>query len=297
MHSSGTASTGSASLQGQDSRVVPAVRAASEATGISFDYLLAQANQESGLDPLASSQSSSAAGLFQFTSSTWFDMVKRHGAEHGLSSYAHSITKGADGNWHVADKAARDSILALRRDPGISAMMAAEYAKDNGRVLEKKLGREASSSDLYLAHILGAGGAAKVLEKVKSSPTHEAAPLLPAAAQANPTLFSESGTNKPRSVASLYRVVQERLSVAMHHVAPVARKAELAALRPQPRPEEPLDVLVDAAPVIKSPDVPTQVAATPVPKANAPSSPYFPVSLPPAAEAARRPDDNEPFRA
>jgi Transglycosylase SLT domain len=277
-----------------DPQVVHAVRAASEATGVSFEYLLAQANQESGLDPHASSSSSSASGLFQFTASTWMDMVKRHGAEHGLGADASAITKGGDGQWHVAEANRRHAILELRRDPKLSAMMAAEYAKDNGRVLEKKLGRPASSSDLYLAHFLGASGAAKVLG---AAPTHEAAPLLPAAARANPDLFHDSGSGQPRTVAALYGMVQKRLAGAMSEVAPIARKAELASLRPRPRPsDEPTTIIATAAaPVLQLPE---PLAITPVAKRPDPATPFFPVAIPPATTAAtRQPNSEEPFRA
>ena len=61
-------------------KVVSGIREAANTTGVSFDYLLAQATQESGLDPHAHNTKSTAAGLFQFTAPTWIDMVKRHGA-------------------------------------------------------------------------------------------------------------------------------------------------------------------------------------------------------------------------
>jgi hypothetical protein len=239
-------------------RVVSGIRAAAESTGVDFDFLLAQATQESGLDPEARNRHSSAAGLFQFTAPTWLQMIKQHGADHGLAEQAAAISKGTDGKLEVKDKAARKAILDLRKDPRLSAVMAAEYAKGNARVLEHRLGRPATNGDLYLAHFLGAGGAARVLENIKDDPKRSAHGLLPEAARANPDLFHESGSDRPRTVAGLYKAVQARFrgafggngitETAAVHTAAVTgtaaasaygrhHHAALAALRPSPRPE------------------------------------------------------------
>ena len=54
------------SNSGAGARVAGAIRQASQATGASFNYLLATAQVESGLDPQAGASTSSARGLFQF---------------------------------------------------------------------------------------------------------------------------------------------------------------------------------------------------------------------------------------
>jgi soluble lytic murein transglycosylase-like protein len=46
--------------------VTGAIQQASQATGASFNYLLATAQVESGLNPQAGASTSSARGLFQF---------------------------------------------------------------------------------------------------------------------------------------------------------------------------------------------------------------------------------------
>jgi len=212
-------------------RIVTGIREAASATGVSFDYLLAQAARESGLDPLACNTRSSAAGLFQFTSQTWMDMVRRHGAKHGLGDQAAAITRGANGRLDIADKTMKAAVLELRKDPELSAMMAAEYARDNSKVLERKLGRPATASDLHLAHFLGAGGAVRVIEGMASDPDNSAHSLLPEAARANPELFRDPGSREARSVTSLYNSVQARYDTA--HKG----RADLAALRPEPRPD------------------------------------------------------------
>lgn len=226
-------------VQRPEHKVAAHIRDAAQATGVSFEYLLAQANQESRLNPNAKSTRSSAQGLFQFTSGTWLDMVKSHGAEHGLDKYANAIVKGADGRWTVKDKDLRKEILDLRRDPKLSALMAAEYAKDNEKVLESKLGRQVDTHDLYLAHFLGAGGALKVL---KARGTDHQPEELAQAAQANPDVFTDPKTGEQRSMDSVYAAVEKRFRRAMteaNRVAGTLRpQVDLAALRPTGRPAD-----------------------------------------------------------
>lgn len=219
-------------------QIADQIREAADATGVAFEFLLAQANQESQLNPEARSNRSSAMGLFQFTSPTWLDMIKAHGAEHGLKKYADAIAVDNDGNAVVADKTLRKEILELRRDARVSALMAGEYAKDNQKILESRLGRPASSHDLYLAHFLGAGGAVRVLR----NGDHIAAEKLPTAAAANPEFFQDPVSQSPRSTSGLVKAVSARFDSAMSEMTPVARKVrpaiDLAELRPAARPDE-----------------------------------------------------------
>ncbi len=69
-------------------KVTGAIRQASQATGASFDYLLATAQVESGFDPQAGAATSSARGLFQFIEQTWLATMKQSGAALGYGRYA-----------------------------------------------------------------------------------------------------------------------------------------------------------------------------------------------------------------
>ncbi len=97
--------------------------------------------RESSLNPQAKSSSSSASGLFQFVGQTWLGLVKQHGAQFGLGSYAGAISQDADGRYKVDNAADRSAILSLRNDPKIAALMEGEYANQSKATLESTLGR------------------------------------------------------------------------------------------------------------------------------------------------------------
>src|SRR3954464_13439738 len=88
------------------------IRRASEATGVDFGFLMAEAAQESGFRADAKATTSSATGLFQFTEGTWLEMVRRHGARHGLGAEAAQIGSDEAGRPSVADPSRRSAILA-----------------------------------------------------------------------------------------------------------------------------------------------------------------------------------------
>lgn len=184
-------------------RVQSAIASASRRTGVDFDYLLGQARLESGLNASARAGTSSASGLYQFIEQSWLAVVKRHGAEHGLGWAADSIGRGANGRLGVSDPATRQAILGLRNDPEAASLMAAAHASDNKAALEATLGREATGTDLYMAHFLGLGGAAKFLRAMAADPGAGAAALFPAAAGANRHVFYD-GAGRERSLSDIY---------------------------------------------------------------------------------------------
>lgn len=177
--------------QGSRTDVVSAIRQASAQTGVDFAYLLEKAATESSFDPLAQAPTSSARGLYQFIDRTWLDTMDRHGAKHGYPNVAAAITRDAHGNPVVADAETKEYILALRDDPRVSALMAAEFARDNEQTMEQSLGRDVGKAELYMAHFLGAGGAAKFLSEMETNGNADACSIVPAAARANAAVFYE----------------------------------------------------------------------------------------------------------
>lgn len=183
-----------ASLAGQARpEVVDAIRQASASTGVDFSYLLQKAATESSFDTKAQAPTSSARGLYQFIDRTWLDTIDKHGAEHGLVNAAAAIKRDSQGNPVVNDAATLQKILELRDNPRVAAFMAAEFAKDNKASLEQSLGRSVGNTELYLAHFLGAGGAARFLSSMEQSPDSSAAQVMPAAARANQAVFYQDG--------------------------------------------------------------------------------------------------------
>lgn len=173
-------------------RVTSAIADASARTGVAFDYLMDQAQLESGMRPDARAQTSSATGLYQFTNQTWLSTVKRHGPAHGLDWASGAIAQKRDGSFAVADPTVRSQILELRTHPETAAVMAAELASDNGDYLQSRISGSPEAVDLYLAHFLGAKGAGDFLDAMQADPNQAAAPLFPAAAAANRNIFYRS---------------------------------------------------------------------------------------------------------
>ncbi|MBC2670449.1 lytic transglycosylase domain-containing protein, partial [Novosphingobium piscinae] len=194
-----------------------AIARAAQATGVDFDYLLAQAKLESGLDPHARAGTSSATGLYQFLGGTWLDTLKKHGAEHGLG-WASAA---------AADPAMRAQIMALRHDPQVSALMAAELAGDNQQALGTALGRTPDASELYLAHFLGAHGATQFLSALAVDPGQSAASIVPGAAATNRAIFF-AADGAPRSLGEVMGLLRSRLAGAMEGGDP----AQWAAFAP-----------------------------------------------------------------
>jgi peptidoglycan hydrolase-like protein with peptidoglycan-binding domain len=95
---------------------------------------------ESGGRPDAQAKTSTALGLGQFLNSTWLGVVRKHRPD-----------------W--IEGRTTNQVLALRTVPDKSIEMLARFTEDNA----KFLGPGWQEGDLYLAHFLGTGDAAKLL--------------------------------------------------------------------------------------------------------------------------------------
>ncbi|MGM0421842.1 MAG: transglycosylase SLT domain-containing protein [Pseudomonadota bacterium] len=197
-------------LAGKD--VFQAIETASTKTGVDFSYLLEQAQAESNFKPEVKAKTSSATGLFQFIDNTWLEMVAKHGYKHGLGQYGQEIsyTPGS-GKIKVSSPEMKQEILELRKDPDIASKMAAEFAKDNQEYLERKTKREVGSTEMYLAHFLGAGQASKFINAQDGNGDQAAAKLFPRAAKANQNVFfNQNGTS--RSLEQVYAFFDKKFS-------------------------------------------------------------------------------------
>jgi hypothetical protein len=180
-----------------------AIQTAAKRTGVSFDFLVKQAEAESGFDPNAKAGTSSATGLYQFIDSTWLSMVRQFGAKYGIPEAAEAVTQSASGAPRIGDPALRARVLDLRKDPRLAAAMAAEFAKGNQEHLRGALGREPSATDLYMAHFLGPQGATRFLRARGQNGEQSAAETMPEAAAANRAVFY-AADGRPRSLDEVH---------------------------------------------------------------------------------------------
>jgi hypothetical protein len=130
----------------------------------------------------AKAKTSSAAGHYQFIEGTWKDLIKKHGKQYTLED---------------------------RYDPVKSREIAKLHAEDNKKLLTKELGSEPTDTQLYAAHFLGTSGAKQFL---KASPKKLAKDVVDKAqVRANRSIFFDSKTKKPRTVAQVYSVLQKKI--------------------------------------------------------------------------------------
>ena len=199
-------------------RDLPTIIAQSaQRTGVDFQYLVAQAQLESGMRADAKAQTSSATGLYQFIDQTWLGLVKEKGDQYGLGWAQNAISRDRNGHYRVADRAEKSSILALRNNPALSAGLAGEFARGNSEYLEQKTGRKPESVDLYLAHFLGPAGAAKFLNRMDRNPAGSAASAFPQAARANRAIFYNHA-GQARSFESIRDHFENKLANAVNLV-------------------------------------------------------------------------------
>src|SRR5690606_26918918 len=86
--------------------IVDTILRASKLTGADPVYMMALADKESSFIPGNKATTSSAVGLFQFITSTWFEAVRSFGPKHGLIMEASSIERKG-GKLSVPDEAKR----------------------------------------------------------------------------------------------------------------------------------------------------------------------------------------------
>lgn len=149
-------------------------------------YLKATALMESGGKANAKAGTSSAAGLFQFTEGTWKQMTKEMGKDYSLED---------------------------RFDPKKSAEVMGYFTQKQKTQLEKGTGKDASNTDLYMAHFLGAGGATKFINAMNKDPNIIAAELDPKAAAANKSIFYDKD-GRARTVQEVYSLMGNKMSGA-----------------------------------------------------------------------------------
>ena len=227
-------------------RVTGAIRDAARATGAGFEYLLNTAIRELSLNPNAKAKTSSATGLFQFIDQTWLGTMKQSGTGLGYGKYADAISK-TNGKFVVNDPAMRREIMALRKDPTANSLMAGAFANSNAKVLTDRLGRKPTDGELYMAHFLGASGAARFIKSAEARPDAKAANYFPRAAQANSSIFYDK-QGGARSLKQVYAGL-----VAKHDVIGTTRVAAVKPVAPVAPVKSATEIAATATPVAAAP--------------------------------------------
>jgi hypothetical protein len=277
-----SSATATAGVDPSRVRIAGAIKQAASTTGTSFEYLLATAKMESNFNPTASASTSSARGLYQFIDQTWLGTVKEAGTQLGYGKYADAITRSPSGSYSVSDPATRTAIMKLRDDPAAASSMAAVLTQSNSFKLTGKIGRRPTDGELYMAHFMGVGGAAKLISNAEDNPQASGARLFPNAAAANRSIFFDR-SGRTRSVSEVYSVLTSRYAsaansratrTAMASVGGAPASVALASAAPVAPP-------IDNAAYLSSfPDVRpirpvTMASASPVTNASPPSDPIF----------------------
>jgi hypothetical protein len=112
----------------------------------------------------------------------------------------------------------RQKIMALRDDPKVNADMAGAFTRSNATRLENMIGRAPNDGELYMAHFLGAGGAAKLINLTSSNGSASAARAFPAAAHANRSIFYDR-SGHAKSVNHVYAAIMQRYDTARSNAA------------------------------------------------------------------------------
>jgi hypothetical protein len=280
-----SSATSAAGVDPTRARVAGAIKQASNTTGASFQYLLATAKMESDFNPAAGASTSSAHGLYQFIDQTWLATVKEAGGQLGYGQFADAISKTASGDYTVSDPSTYRSIMKLRDDPVASSAMAGVLTQSNSFQLTGKIGRRPTDPELYMAHFLGVGGAAKLINSAVDDPQASAPKMFPSAAAANRPIFYDQQGNA-RSVSQVYAVVSARYAAAAGSPATQSALGLYGASPPsnQIASAAPATTSAQSAPAVDTasylsqfPDVRAAMPAAASPNSNNQSPPSDPI--------------------
>lgn len=198
-----------------ESGILAAIRLGSQRTGVEFSFLMELAAAESSFDPTSIAPTTDAAGLYQFKDDTWLEAIRDYGNKYGMSVYASQVESytdaGGNRRLRIHDPAVQEYVLALRHNPRLSALLAAEYVKLNRNQLSAALNHEPGHTEMYLTHFLGATGAISFLKALVDDPDRIAGELFPSAAIHNQALFHPK-RSKPRTIAEIYKVFERKFS-------------------------------------------------------------------------------------
>lgn len=141
-------------------------------------YLSNLSATESSNDPNAKASTSSASGLFQFTSGTWIEQVSKSGKQYTLND---------------------------RFDPDKAREIVIDFTKRNMEKARRQLEREPTATELYLYHFLGSPK--RLIEAPADKPAKEF--VSASAVRANKSVFYNSD-GKAKTVGEVMNRFKQR---------------------------------------------------------------------------------------
>ena len=122
----------------------------------------------------------------------------------------------------------RREIMALRKDPTANAVMAGAFANSNAKVLNDRLGRKPTDGELYMAHFLGASGAARFIKRGRSAARREGGEFVSRAPRSRNSSIFYDRQGGARSLKQVYAGL-----VAKHDVIGTTRVAAVKPVEPR----------------------------------------------------------------
>lgn len=153
--------------------------------GVDVKLLTPIAYHESKFNPKAQAPNSTAGGTFQILDDTWDYLMGKYGKKLGL--------KGNESKYDV----------------NANTLLGGAYISENYRAISK-IKKNVTTTDVYLAHLLGASGAKSFLTKFSTNKDSNATKLFSEAATKNrPVFYTASG--KARTLQQVYSYLQNKM--------------------------------------------------------------------------------------
>jgi hypothetical protein len=153
--------------------------------GLDPEYFHTVFNLESNYGKNTSNPNSTATGIAHFTDGTWKEYVRRYGVKERIT-------------------------LDMKNNPNAQIVMLGYYTKDIQNKFSRVLGRKPTNSELYIGHVLGGSGGARLLRNMdKVMPAKNLYAEDPKVITGNRSLFY-SDTGKARTPKGVYNEIKKR---------------------------------------------------------------------------------------
>lgn len=176
----------------------------------------------------------------------WLAALKNGAGGSAFSTLAGRIFRTTGGRYYVPVAQDRAEILKLQGDSAVSCFIALSSAAANAAHLKADLGRDATLSDLYLAHVLGRDLAQRILIVTNKTPRVRLAKQFPNLDRKLPGLYRGKGKHMTLQGFSgrLQRAIRQQVAKASGTKVPATREPQRIAQKTKKTAQERLRKLV-----------------------------------------------------